>query len=227
MKNYVSEFVGTFALVFAGTGAVIANHLSDGAVSHVGISLTFGLVVLAMVCALGDVSGAHINPAVTIGLWIARRIPASTIAPYVGSQIAGAIAASLLLRAMFGTTHGLGATVPSGSPFQSFIMEVVVTFILVLVILRVTTGAKEKGITAAIAIGAVVGLEVLFAGPVSGASMNPARSIGPALAGLNFSSLWIYIAAPCTGAGLAAFVDRVFHETIAPAELELQGEMDG
>jgi MIP family channel proteins len=189
MKNYLAEFVGTFALVFVGAGSVVANGVSDGGVTLVGIALAFGLVVLAMVYALGDISGAHINPAVTLGLWLAKRIPAATVVPYIVSQVAGAIVASLLLRAMFGMEHGLGATTPSGSAVQSLVMEFVVTFLLMLVILCVTTGAKEKGITAAVAIGAVVTFEILLAGPVSGASMNPARSIAPALVGLDFGSL--------------------------------------
>lgn len=220
MKVYLSEGLGTFALVFAGTGAVIANGLSDGAVSHVGISLTFGLVVMAMICALGDVSGAHINPAVTLGLWFAKRFPGAQVGPYIVSQAVGAILASVLLRLMFGTAHGLGGTAPSGSVFQSLAMEFVVTCILVLVILCVTTGAKEKGITAAIAIGSVVGFEVMFAGPVSGASMNPARSLGPAVAGLDFGSLWIYIVAPCAGAWVAAILAAQLHPSGAPVPAE-------
>lgn len=222
MKTYLSEGLGTFALVFAGTGAVIANGLSDGAVSHVGIALTFGLVVLAMVYALGDVSGAHINPAVTLGLWLARRFPGEKVGPYIASQAIGAILASVLLRFMFGTEHGLGATAPSGSALQSLLMEIVVTCILVLVILCVTTGAKEKGITAAIAIGSVVGFEVLFAGPVSGASMNPARSLGPAVAGLEFGSLWVYIVAPVVGAGLAVVFAALLHPAETPAALDVE-----
>lgn len=211
MRVYLSEGLGTFVLVFAGTGAVIANDLSGGAVSHVGVSLTFGLVVMAMVYSLGDVSGAHINPAVTIGLWIARRFPLVKVGPYIASQLIGAVAASVLLRFMFGTAHGLGGTAPSGSALQSLVMEIVITSILVLVILCVTVGAKEKSITAAIAIGAAVGIGVLFAGPVSGASMNPARSLGPAIAGLQFSGIWIYIVAPCAGAWLAAMMGSVLH----------------
>lgn len=216
MRVYLSEAVGTFVLVFAGTGAVIANGYSDGAVTLLGIAVAFGLVVLAMVYALGDISGAHINPAVTIGLRLAGRIPASTVVPYILSQCAGAIAASILLRLIFGTEFGLGGTVPSHSSLQAFAMETVATFILMLVILCVTVGAREKGITAGLVIGAVVTLDILIAGPISGASMNPARSLGPALVSFNLGGLWIYLVAPVLGAWLAAMVVRVLH----PAAVE-------
>jgi aquaporin Z len=190
---------------------VIANGYSDGAVTLVGISLAFGLVVSAMVYALGDVSGAHINPAVTLGLWLSGRVSSAILLPYVLSQCLGAIAASLLLRIIFDLEHGLGATAPSQSAFQAFAMETVTTFILMLVILCVTVGAKEKAITAGLVIGAVVFFDIIIAGPVSGASMNPARSLGPALVSLDLSSLWIYIVAPCLGAGLAAAVAKGLH----------------
>jgi len=222
MKVYLSEGFGTFALVFAGTGAVIVNGASDGAVTLVGISLTFGLVVMAMVYALGDVSGAHINPAVTIGLWLARRFPGEKVGPYIASQAAGAVLASVLLRIMFGLEHGLGGTAPSGTAYQSLLMETVVTCILVLVILRVTTGAKEKGITAAMSIGAVVCFEVLFAGPVSGASMNPARSLGPAVAGMSFGSLWIYVVAPLLGAAIAVVLASQLHPVDITQEISAE-----
>lgn len=211
MRVYLSEAVGTFVLVFAGTGAVIANGYSGGAVTLLGIAVAFGLVVLAMVYALGDISGAHINPAVTIGLRLAGRIPASVVVPYILSQCAGAIAASIVLRLIFGTEFGLGGTLPAHSTFQAFAMETVATFILMLAILCVTVGAREKGITAGLVIGAVVTLDILIAGPISGASMNPARSLGPALVGLNLGGLWIYLVAPCLGAWFAAMVARVLH----------------
>lgn len=211
MRAYVSEALGTFVLVFVGTGAVIADGYSGGAVTLVGISIAFGLVVLAMVYALGDISGAHMNPAVTIGLRLAGRVPSSIVVPYIVSQCLGAIAASLLLRFIFGMEHGLGGTAPSQSVWQAFAMEGVTTFILMLVILCVTVGAKEKGITAGLVIGAVVTFDIIIAGPISGASMNPARSLGPALAGLNLGSLWLYILAPCLGASAAALVSRSLH----------------
>lgn len=199
----MAEFFGTFSLVFAGTGAVIINDVSNGAVSHVGIALTFGLVVLAMIYALGDVSGAHLNPAVTLAFAAAQRLEWRWVVPYITSQVLGAITASLLLRVMFAAHPTLGLTLPAGTDLQSFILEIVLTLVLMFVILSVSTGAKEKGITAGIAIGAVIGLEALFAGPISGASMNPARSLAPAVVSLHFERLWIYIAAPMIGACLA------------------------
>lgn len=221
MRAYLSEAVGTFVLVFVGTGSVIANGYGDGAVTLVGISLAFGLVVLAMIYALGDISGAHINPAVTLGLWLAGRISSAVVFPYILCQCLGAITASLLLRIIFGMKYGLGGTVPSESAFQAFAMETATTFILMLVILCVTVGAKEKGITAGLVIGAVVFFDIIIAGPISGASMNPARSLGPALVGLNLGSLWIYILAPCLGAMLAVDVAKGLHPpAVAPTENE-------
>lgn len=182
---------------------MVINATTHGAVSHVGIALTFGLVVMAMIYALGDVSGAHLNPAVTIAFWIARRIEGTTVLPYLVAQCAGAIAASLLLRLLFLSDATLGATLPAGPWWQSFVLEGVLTFILMFVILSVSTGAQEKGIMAGAAIGGVVALEALFAGPICGASMNPARSLGPALVAGQLADLWIYLVAPVLGASLA------------------------
>lgn len=203
MRKFAAEFFGTFALVFAGTGAIVIDAARDGAISHVGIALTFGLVVLANIYALGDISGAHLNPAVTLGFFAARRFPGREVAPYLAAQVLGALMASGVLRALFPADPHLGATRPAGTAWQSFALETVLTWFLMLVILNVSTGAKEKGITAGIAIGAVIALEALFAGPISGASMNPARSIAPALVSGNLSSLWVYLAAPPLGALLA------------------------
>ena len=208
MKKLVAEFFGTFALVFAGTGAVVIDGVSKGSVSHVGIALTFGLIVLAMIYAIGDVSGAHLNPAVSLAFAVAGRFDWLKVGPYVASQTAGAIAASVLLRAMFPQNPTLGLTAPAESEAQSFALEVVLTLILMFVILSVSTGAKEKGITAGIAIGGTVALEALFAGPISGASMNPARSLAPALVAFHMEYLWIYLVAPILGACLAVFVCR-------------------
>src|SRR5260221_2988972 len=165
MKKYLAEAIGTFALVFAGTGAIVINDVSHGQVPHVGIALTFGLVVMAMIYAIGDISGAHLNPAVTLGFWFARRMSSRSVAPYLVSQLAGAFAASVLIRSLF--VHAtLGATVPSGSDFQSFALETVLTALLMFVILNVSTGAKEKGLMAGSAIGAVIAFEALFARPI-------------------------------------------------------------
>jgi aquaporin NIP len=203
MKTYLAELLGTAALVFAGTGAIVINDVSQGAITHAGIASTFGLIVLAMIYTLGDVSGAHLNPAVTIAFWIARRFEGRLVLPYVAAQTAGALLASALLRGLFPMHRTLGATLPAGPWQQSFILEVVLTFLLMFVILSVSTGAKEKGITAGIAIGAVIALEAMFAGPICGASMNPARSLAPAIVSTRLAELWIYLLAPVLGAILA------------------------
>ena len=203
MKKLLAEGFGTFCLVFAGTGAIIVNQTTGGAISHVGVALTFGLIVLAMIETVGDVSGAHLNPAVTLGFWTAKRFPGSQVLPYIGSQCAGALLASGTLRLLFPENATLGATLPAGPPLQSFVLEVILTCILMFVILSVSHGAKEKGFTAAIAIGGTVGLEAMFAGPICGASMNPARSLGPALVSGHLEHLWIYLTATVLGALLA------------------------
>ena len=202
-RKYAAEFIGIFGLVFAGTGAIIINDVSGGAVTSVGIGLTFGLIVLAMIYAIGDVSGAHLNPAVTLGFFAGRRLEAKMVLPYVLSQLSGALAASLLLRALFPQHLTLGLTAPTGPALQSLILEIILTALLMFVILNVSEGAKERGITAGIAVGAVIALEALFGGPISGASMNPARSFAPALVSQHFANLWIYLVAPITGALLA------------------------
>lgn len=200
MKKVAAEFIGTFALVFAGTGAIVINQVSGGTVTHVGIALTFGLIVLAMIYTVGDISGAHLNPAVSLGFFAAGRFPLRQVFPYIASQCAGAFAASGLLRFLFPQNATLGATIPAGTEMQSFILELILTAILMFAILGVSTGAAEKGITAGIVVGSVIGLEAMFAGPICGASMNPARSLAPAIVSGHLSALWIYILAPILGA---------------------------
>ncbi len=212
MKKLTAEAFGTFCLVFAGTGAIVSNDVSGGAISHVGIALTFGLVVLAMIYSVGDISGAHLNPAVTLGFYAARRFPGQLVAPYIGSQLTGAVLASLLLRVLFPLHASLGATLPRGSAMQSFILEFVLTAILMFVILSVSSGSKESGITAGIVVGAVIALEAMFAGPICGASMNPARSIAPAVVSGKLAALWIYVAAPICGAMVAVLGCRCIRE---------------
>lgn len=199
----IAEFTGTFALVFAGTGAIVINGVSGGAITHVGVALTFGLIVLAMIYALGEVSGAHLNPAVTLAFGAAGRFAWNRVLGYLLAQTAGALAASGLLRLLFPTDNRLGSTLPAGNPAQSFILEMVLSALLMLVILRVSTGAKEKGITAGLVVGAVIALEAMFAGPICGASMNPARSLAPALVSGHTEHLWIYLLAPVLGTLLA------------------------
>jgi aquaporin Z len=203
MKKLLAESLGTFALVFAGTGAIVINEVSGGIIGHAGVALTFGLVILAMIYTFGDVSGAHLNPAVTIAFAGAGRFPWGRVTGYIAAQMFGAFAASGLMRALFPQTELLGATLPAGPAMQSFVLEVVLTGILMLTILSVSTGAKEKGVTAGIAIGAVIGLEAMFAGPICGASMNPARSLAPAAVSGHLEHVWVYLSAPVLGALLA------------------------
>ncbi len=214
-----SEFFGTFALVFCGTGAVIINDVSNGAITHPGIALTFGLVAMALIYTFGDISGAHFNPAVTIAFTAAKRFEARYALPFIGAQLAGGVFASGLLRLLFPAHLTLGATSPSGSVLQSLVLEIVLTWLLMLVILNVSTGGKEKGITAGIAIGAVIGLEAMFAGPICGASMNPARSFAPALVSLHLRDLWIYVLGPLAGALLAVPTLRLVRGDENPIEV--------
>jgi aquaporin NIP len=199
-SKLLAEFLGTFALVLAGTGAIVINQVSSGAITHVGIALTFGLIILSMIYTFGDISGAHFNPAVTTAFVLARRFPAQSALPYILAQCGGALLASGLLRILFPQNENLGLTIPAGSAQQSFILEFVLTFLLMVTILRVSTGAKEKGITAGIAIGSVIALEAMFAGPICGASMNPARSLAPALVSGHLNHLWVYLVATTLGA---------------------------
>jgi aquaporin NIP len=206
MKKYLAEIIGTFALVFCGTGAIIINQESGGMVTHVGIAITFGLIVSAMIYALGDISGAHLNPAVSIAFWLSKSFATKELLPYISSQLLGAFIASGVLRFLFPGNEFLGATLPSGSSMQSFVLEFILTFLLMFVIIHVAKGSKEQGMFAGIAIGSVVLLEAMFAGPICGASMNPARSIAPAFVSGNLQHLWLYLVAPTSGAALAVLV---------------------
>lgn len=207
MRRWLAEILGTFTLVFAGTGAIVINDVAGGVITHVGIALTFGFVVMAMIYALGDISGAHLNPAVSLAFVSARRFHWRDVGPYLVCQSLGALSASYLLLVLFPEHPRLGGTLPAGSWQQSFVLEVVLTAILMFVVLNVSSGAKEKGLMAGAAIGAVVAFEALFAGPICGASMNPARSLGPAIASGQTQSLWLYLLAPTIGAqlGVLAF----------------------
>ena len=216
MKKGVAELIGTYALVFCGTGAIVIDQVTGGSVTHVGVAVTFGLIVLAMIYSLGDISGAHINPAVSIAFLVSGRLPKRDAAIYIAMQFAGALLASVSLKLLFPTNETLGATIPAGSNMQSFILETILAFFLMFVILNVSTGAKEKGITAGIAVASVIGLEAMFAGPICGASMNPARSIAPALVSGNMAIIscqWIYLIAPVLGAYLAVIIfTKITHE---------------
>jgi len=203
MKKYVAEFLGTYALVFAGTGAIVIDQQTHGGVGHAGVAITFGLIVMSMIYTFGDISGAHLNPAVSIAFVIAKKFPVKELLQFVVVQILGAICASFTLKFLFPANELLGATLPAGSDMQSFVLEFILTFFLMLVILHVSSGSKEKGMFAGLAIGSVVGLEAMFAGPICGASMNPARSLAPALVSGHLEHLWIYVTATIAGAVLA------------------------
>jgi len=203
MRKLAAECFGTFSLIFAGTGAIVINDVSGGAITHAGIALTFGLIVLAMIFTVGDVSGAHLNPAVTVSLAVAGRFERRLVIPYCLSQLAGAFAASFVLKILFPQHPTLGATLPAGSVLQSFVLETILTLILMVVIFSLFSGSVEKRAIAAIAIGAVIALEAMFAGPICGASMNPARSVAPAVVSGQLQSLWVYLVAPVLGAILA------------------------
>lgn len=209
MKKYFAELIGTFALVFCGTGAIIINQETNGVITHAGVALTFGLIVAAMIYALGNISGAHLNPAVTVSFWIAKKFPSKEILPYVIAQLAGAFAASGTLKFLFPANEILGSTLPLNSAMQSWTLEVILMFFLMLVILQVAHGSKEQGMFAGVAIGSVVLLEAMFAGPISGASMNPARSLSPAIVSGHTEHLWIYLTAPFVGAGIAVGAWRI------------------
>ncbi|MDG1476764.1 MAG: aquaporin [Vicingaceae bacterium] len=209
MRNYISEIIGTFFLIFAGCGAMVVNTYSGGALGHVGVAMTWGLIVMVIIYTIGDISGAHLNPAVTIAFWIAKRFKGKEVLPYIIAQSIGAFLASIALKVMFPTDETLGASLPSGTWEQSFIMELILTFLLMYVILNVSSGAKEKGIMAGAAIGATVGLEAMFAGPVCGASMNPIRSIAPAVVSGHTEHLWAYVVSTILGAILAVFIFKL------------------
>lgn len=200
MKKYLAELLGTYALVFAGTGAIIIDQQIPGSITHAGVAITFGLIVMSMIYTFGDISGAHLNPAVSIAFAIAKTFPVKQLLPYIISQLTGALLASLTLKLLFPSNQFLGATIPAGSAGQSFILEFILTFFLMLVIIHVATGGKERGMFAGLAIGSVVCLEAMFAGPVCGASMNPARSLAPAIVSGHTEFLWIYLTATTLGA---------------------------
>ena len=213
MNRFIAELLATFALVFCGTGAIVINQQTEGTITHVGIAFTFGLIVMAMIYAFGHISGAHMNPAVTIAFFFAGRFEKNRVIPYIVSQAIGAISASLLLNYLFPSGTTLGETIPAGSSLQSFILEFVLTYFLMLVIINVATGSKEQGMFAGLAIGSTVLLEAMFAGPVSGASMNPVRSIAPALISGRMEHVWIYIIAPVLGAALAVPTFKLLQST--------------
>jgi MIP family channel proteins len=200
----LAEAIGVFMIVFFGPGSAVISAYRDGAISHEGVSACNGLVVMVMIYALGHVSGAHFNPGVTLAFTVTRHFQPRDVLPYWAAQFLGGILGAVTLRAVFGNVLNLGTTLPSGSEGQSFAVEAVLTFLLMFVIMAVATDARAVGQSAALAIGATVGLDVLRGGPISGSSMNPARSLGPAVVSGELKSLWIYLTAPPLGALLGA-----------------------
>ena len=215
-----AEFIGTFALVFAGCGAIMVDA-KTGALGHVGVAISFGLVIMAMIYAVGHISGAHFNPAVTFAFALSRHFPWSRAIAYWCAQVVGALAAALLLRASLGNIAHVGATLPSGSDGQSFLWETVLTVFLMFVIMAVATDTRAVGEAAAIAVGGTVALDALFGGPISGASMNPARSFAPAVVSGDLHALWLYLLAPPVGAALAALTYQLIRSRPARRAEEL------
>lgn len=212
MKKYTAELLGTFALVFCGTGAIIINQQTNNSITHVGIAITFGLIVMAMIYAVGPISGAHLNPAVTIARTLSGKFEAKQVVPYILNQLTGATVASLILKFLFPENEFLGATMPSGTPMQSFILEIILSFFLMFVIMQVTMENSGLHKLAGFIIGSTVLLEALFAGPICGASMNPARSMAPALVSGHIENLWIYITATTVGASLAVPISNYLNK---------------
>jgi MIP family channel proteins len=202
-RALAAEAVGTFALVFLGCGAIVVDA-ERGGLGTIGVALAFGLVIMAMIYAVGHVSGAHLNPAVSLAFALTRHFPWQRVAGFWAAQLVGALVAAALLRASLGNHASLGATLPSGSDGQAFTWEIVLTFFLLFVVLAVATDTRAVGEAAAIAVGGTVALDALVGGPISGASMNPARSFAPALVSGNLHALWIYLTAPFVGAALGA-----------------------
>ena len=199
----VAEAFGTFALVFAGAGAIMVDAKTHQ-LGHIGVAITFGLVIMAMIYAIGHISGAHFNAAVTLAFVLTRHFPLRRAVAYWGAQLAGAVTAALVLRGSLGNIAHVGATLPSGSQAQSFLWELVMTAFLMFVVMAVATDTRAVGEAAAIAIGATIGFDAMFGGPISGASMNPVRSIGPAVVSGDLHALWLYIVAPVIGAAIGA-----------------------
>jgi aquaporin NIP len=204
MKKYLSEFIGTFSMIFCGCGAMVINDFTGGIITHPGVAITWGLIVMSMIYAFGDISGAHFNPAVTLGFAVANKFKWTEVPKYMIAQLFGALTASYILLFLFPESD-LGATIPIIEPLKVFIIELLLSFFLMLVIINVSTGSKEIGPVAGIAIGSVVLLEAMFAGPLTKASMNPIRSLAPALVSGNFTDLWVYLTAPFAGMLLAVF----------------------
>lgn len=222
LRRAGAELIGTYALVTAGCGAIMVNALT-GELTHIGVAFTFGLIIMVMVAACGHLSGAHFNPAVTCAFALTRHFAWREVPIYIGSQLLGAICGALTLRMLFGTIANLGTTLPSGSPLQSLGLETLLTAVLMYVIVAVATDTRAVGQLAALAIGATVALDALWGGPISGASMNPARSFGPALISGIWRDQWVYWVGPLLGACLGALVYQVLRLPLAQIKKEKAG----
>jgi aquaporin Z len=211
MKKYYAEFIGTFAMIFCGCGAIAINEITNGAIGHAGVAATWGLIVMAMIYAFGDISGAHFNPAVTFGFAIAGKFHWKEVPKYLIAQAIGAFLACFILWFLFPESETLGSSIPADgfAPYKAFVLELILTFFLMVVIVNVSTGSKEIGTMAAIAVGGVILLEAMFAGPMTKASMNPIRSLAPALVSGNLQDLWLYLTAPFVGSFLGVISCKV------------------
>jgi aquaporin NIP len=214
MKRYISELIGTFSMVFCGCGAMTVNEITGGSITHVGVAMTWGLIVMAMIYAFGEISGAHFNPAVTVAFACAKKFNWKDVPAYISFQIIGAFLAITLLWVLFPESNSFGHTYPADGfePYKAFIFELLLSFFLMLVIINVSTGSKEIGTMAAVAVGAIILLEAMFAGPMTKASMNPARSLAPAIISGNLQHLWLYLTAPFIGAFLAVISCKLVKE---------------
>jgi MIP family channel proteins len=212
LQRYLAEFLGTFMLVFVGTGAIVVDTATGGEITHLGVALAFGLTIMFIIYSIGHISGAHVNPAVTLAFATVRRFPPLDIVPYWSAQVSGALAASVVLRLFFGDTGELGATASAIGAVPGLIVEILIGFVLMFVIISVATDTRAVGEAAAIAIGGTLAALVLFAGPLTGASLNPARSIGPAVISGRVGELWIYLIGPTVGLMLGALVYQLLRE---------------
>lgn len=216
VQKVVAEIIGTFSLIFVGCGSVVIDKKTNGSLTHLGVSIVWGLAVMIIVYSIGHISGAHLNPAVTLAFAAVRRFPWNQVPAYIGAQVFAAITAAFVLRLMFGDVAHIAATVPSGSDMQSFVLEVFVTFLLMFVVSAVATDTRAIGELAGMAIGATIVMNAAISGPISGASMNPARTLGSAVAGNKYTSIWIYMVAPPLGAILGAISYNMIRLTDKP-----------
>jgi len=220
LAPYGAELIGTFTLVFAGCGAIVIDSTTHGSLTHVGVAASFGLVIAVMIYATGHISGAHMNPAVTTTFALTRHFPLKKVPLYWMAQLTGATLGALLLRCLFGNVAHLGTTLPSGSNGQSLVLEAVMSGILMFVIMAVATDSRAVGQAAALAVGGTVMLDAMFGGPISGASMNPARSFGPAAASGTWSHLWIYLLGPMVGALVGGYLYQLVRGEATPVRTE-------